>query len=113
MLVYGDRSHTDSVESVLTALRTRLETRPSSGDAGLREWGASLVIEAGELVQAILDALGRSEETLPSTHHDRLRDLALAAARVYLATEPELSARAAPLSRGARAALRALDGLAT
>jgi hypothetical protein len=113
MLVYGDCRRIDSARRVITALRARLARRPTSGSVAAREWATNLLIETGELIQGLLDALGARDETsCAAAPDDLLRDLALDVARLYLATEPEIAARVPPPAHTVRSVERALARLA-
>jgi hypothetical protein len=111
MLVYGDSRRIESTERLVDALRNRLKARPRGDSSELRDWSTHLLIEAGELVQGIFDAVRARHQLVLRPPDLVLRDLALAAARAHLATEPELYRPREELSSAARAVECALDRL--
>jgi hypothetical protein len=95
MLVYGDCRRTEAPSRRITALRQQLQTTPTSGAAEARAWATTLLVETGELVQGLLDFSDLRAEGEPRPHDRVYRQIALAAARVYLLAqaEPEPDAR--------------------
>src|SRR5687767_10278402 len=91
MLVYGDCRRTVRTQKLIAALRNDLWARPATGGSVAREWATTLLLETGELIQGLLDAFdARAKGGDPGLHDPAYRNVALGAARLYLAEfEPE------------------------